>query len=532
MRVILSLVKYIARTLLYSLRLVKLKTKSRKKILFISNFFVKNFTEFYSGKFKSIILMDPFTVPEWVITNSYFVNILAKEKKSIIKTYGSYSRIESPIAGAIFKSFNIIDHVRTTLQNKKLIKEKDEIVLNLRRKIKTKKELFNLKINSISAGIDIYETYLKKGHATVDFDNEVLWNTLDEAVELILFWSDFFNNNNVSSVVLSHDCYIHMNILAKISYMQDVPVYLVNSKGMHKVNAPFSLYESRFKNYREYFNVLPTKKKSEAIQWAKGRINARLSGQITDMSYSTISAFQKPIDNSRILSDSGRVKVLIAVHDFYDNPHGYGGMLFTDFYVWLEFLADISNKTNYDWYIKTHPDTSKKTLEVLKGVLLKNSTIKIIPKEASFIQLAEEGLDFVLTCFGSVGHELPLLGVQVINACRNNPHIAYNFNWHAESVDHYRELLMKLPLLNINIDPNEIYEFYYMHYKYCNVDDLIYISHSKMLIDLDESSRLSLDAYVYFIKKLSEEKNEEIKRKMINFITSEKKDYFINGPEG
>jgi len=476
--------------------------------------------------------MDPFTVPEWVITNSYFVNILAKEKESVIKTFGSYSRIESPIDAAIFKSFNIIDNVKTTLKNKNLIKEKDKIVLNLRKKIKTKKELFNLNINNIPAGIDIYETYLKRGHATVDFDNEIFWNTLDEAVELILFWNDFFKNNNVSGVVLSHDCYIHMNILAKTAYRQDVPVYLANSVGMHKVDAPFSLYKARYKNYREYFNTLPTKKKSEAIQWAKGRINERLSGQITDISYSKVSAFQPPIDNSKILCDSGRVKVLIAVHDFFDNPHGSGGMLFTDFYVWLEFLADISNKTNYDWYIKTHPETSKKTLDVLKGDLLKNSKIKIIPKEASFIQLAEEGLDFVLTCYGSVGHELPLLGVQVINASTNNPHIAYNFNWHAESVDHYRELLLKLPLLNINIDSNEVYEFYYMHYKYTILDSFIYNSHSQMMVDLDENSRFSLNAYIYFIKKLSEEKNLEIKRKMKNFIKSEKPNYFINGPEG
>jgi hypothetical protein len=52
-----------------------------------------------------------------------------------------------------------------------------------------------------------------------------------------------------------------------------------------------------------------------------------------------------------------------------------------------------------------------------------------------------------------------------------------------------------------------------------------------MMVDLDENARFSLDAYIYFIKKLSEEKNAEIKRKIINFIKSEKKNYYIKGPE-
>jgi hypothetical protein len=91
--------------------------------------------------------------------------------------------------------------------------------------------------------------------------------------------------------------------------------------------------------------------------------------------------------------------------------------------------------------------------------------------------------------------------------------------------------LLNLSSLDINVDINEIYEFYYMNYKYTNLDDLIYDSYSQMMHDLDKDARFSLDAYVYFIKKLSKEKNVEIKRKIKNFIKSEKRSYFINGPE-
>ena len=527
------IVRYFSRVILYTLRLVKLKTISRKKILFICSFFEKNLSEFIPNRTKSIILLDPFTVAEWVITNSYFVNILAKEKESVIKTFSNYSRIESPVDNVIFKSFNVIGHIKTALTNEKLMQEKGNIVADLRSNVKTKRDLFDIKINGVWIGIDIYETYLKKGNPTIDFEDRSLWDVLEEGVEFLLFWGDFFNNNSVSGVVLSHDCYTHMNILAKIAYKENVPVYFPNALLWQKSDQQFSLYENRFKGYRDYFDNLSSKEKKDAKQWGKERLSLRLSGQVgVDMNYSTVSAFKSPpSDNVNILKTSSKIKILIAVHDFYDNPHGYGGMLFTDFYVWIDYLVGISNNTDYDWYIKTHPDTSQQTLDALSSGLLDNSKIKLIPKNTSFIQLAKEGLDFVLTCFGSVGHELPLLGIQVINASTNNPHIAYNFNWHAKSVNHYKELLLNLSSLNISIDKNEMYEFYYMNYKYTNLDDLIYNSYSQMTVDLDEKSQFSLDAYIYFIKKLSEEKNKEIKINIKKFIKSNKKNYYIKGPE-
>ena len=55
--------------------------------------------------------------------------------------------------------------------------------------------------------------------------------------------------------------------------------------------------------------------------------------------------------------------------------------------------------------------------------------IILLDGNTSFLQLADEGLDYVFTCHGTVGHEVPLLGIQVINADINNPHICYDFNW-------------------------------------------------------------------------------------------------------
>jgi hypothetical protein len=68
----------------------------------------------------------------------------------------------------------------------------------------------------------------------------------------------------------------------------------------------------------------------------------------------------------------------------------------------------------------------------------------------------------VLTCYGSAGHELPLLGFTVINASYNS-HVAYSFNIHAKTLNEYREILMDLPNRALaSIDFKDIYEYYFI----------------------------------------------------------------------
>jgi hypothetical protein len=304
-----------------------------------------------------------------------------------------------------------------------------------------------------------------------------------------------------------------------------------NPLGVQRISKPYSLQGNKFKNYKKYFNQLSKEEKLFAIQWGKERIELRLSGKVgVDKPDSTKSAFTNNRNSKRIIKASNRIKVVITTHDFFDNPHQYGGMLFTDFYEYLDYLVKHSKKLNYDWYIKTHPDASLETQIAVKEIVLDRSNIKLIPPETSWYQLAEEGLDFALTCYGSVGHELPLLGVQVINVSENNPHIAYDFDWHSTTIKKYEELLYSLQKMDKKVNFDEIYEFYYLNYDYTIVDDFIFDSYNKMISTLAEKQLLSLDAYIYFIDNLTTKKHNEIISKMKLFVKSNKANYFIKGP--
>ena len=104
------------------------------------------------------------------------------------------------------------------------------------------------------------------------------------------------------------------------------------------------------------------------------------------MPYSTKSAYEKKYP-FRLINKSNRIKVLVASHCFFDSPHSYGNNLFPDFNEWLNFLGTISLKTNYDWYIKTHPDYNPLTLEVIKKFIKKFNNFTLLPSDTSHNQI-------------------------------------------------------------------------------------------------------------------------------------------------
>ena len=87
---------------------------------------------------------------------------------------------------------------------------------------------------------------------------------------------------------------------------------------------------------------------------------------------------------------------------------------------------------------------------------------QLVDKDVTVLQLCNEGIDCVLTMYGTVGFEAAVLGHLVVNASTSNQHVAYNFNLHPSTVEEYEKLLLDLPNIVWNIDRNEIYEFYAM----------------------------------------------------------------------
>lgn len=490
----------------------------------------KIWQEWRHNQNSPVILVDLYEVGETIISWSYFVNILAKKYHAKIMSFAPPKKLTNRTLRKVYDSFNVTGHIVTTLSQEQK-NRRDTLNRKIMPGIKTKQDLFNLTVLDTWIGIDIYESYLR-GYSkpTVDLGDPKLNDMIAEGIGLVIFWQDYFSQNKVAAVIVSHDCYIAYNIICKIAYRAQIPVYLPNIRGIWLINKPLSVHDY-FSNYREMFKKLDKAEQHKGLALARQQIEKRLNGVVgVDMPYSTKSGFGPANDKVTVMKKSDKIKVLICSHCFYDNPHGYGGMIFTDFYEWLVFLGKMSEKTDYDWYLKIHPDPLPGTYDIIEEILSQFSKIAVIPHETSHHQLVKEGIDFVLTCFGSVGHEYPVLGVQVINAA-DNPHVAYDFNWHAKSIEEYEHYLLNLGSLKKEIDLSEIYEFYYMNYYYVYADDLFLRSHKESLNDPYVKQKWRSGIYRYFLDQLTEGKHREIINNIQKYIESGKSHYFSHGPE-
>jgi hypothetical protein len=136
------------------------------------------------------------------------------------------------------------------------------------------------------------------------------------------------------------------------------------------------------------------------------------------------------------------------------------------------------------------------------------------------MQIIAEGLDLTLTSYGTIAFEYAALGVPVINASMNNPHIAYDFNLHARDVEHYRELLENLDKLEFGINIREVHEYYFMRYIF-NTENLFFEDYDKAIAEIGGyDAQFTPRAYRKWLAEWSPHRHEEIVKALHDFVCS------------
>ena len=92
--------------------------------------------------------------------------------------------------------------------------------------------------------------------------------------------------------------------------------------------------------------------------------------------------------------------------------------------------------------------------------------IRVVNPDTDNRILVRNGLRFCLTVHGHIAHELPALGVTVINASLNHPHQDYDFSYTPKNLESYRDLIRNLEDFEYEPNLEDLSEFYFMHYVY------------------------------------------------------------------
>lgn len=211
--------------------------------------------------------------------------------------------------------------------------------------------------------------------------------------------------------------------------------------------------------YRAEFEKIESK--DECYKLASIELEKRFSGVIDPATtYMKVSAYAEIEDTMPEVSGG----VIIFLHDFYDSPHTYPDLIFTDFWEWAIFTIQFLTDSKIPFWIKPHPNQIQISLTVLDEIKRLFPNAPFISANIRNTKLVAAGISCGVTVYGTVAHELAYLGVPTIG-CAKHPHFSFDFCRTAKNIDDYKEML-----LNHNLRPLDQVEmkkqacaFYYMH---------------------------------------------------------------------
>ena len=523
------------------------KFKSHNKKLFIDNKLEE------SEDKKSLILVDFNHFCFEHIGISYLLYCLKKKYNCKIKSYFSYTVVTYNLKRSIiqklkfftgrilklknfgiYNSFGVKDFYFPKPEKNHLFKAK-KIYSKFIRTNNTRNKILNFKIDNILLGDLLYDSYLKKNYdikPTIFVGDKKFLSFSYDFILNSVIWIDMFKCNNIKAVIGSASVY-SVGVPLRIAIYKNIDAFVLNSENLTRLDRAIPLQYTEFHNYKKEFKKISLVNKKKALVIAKKKFLSRLSGKFSpDYHYAIKSPFKKnKFKLKSAIKKSKKIKLVIATHDFVDAPHTLGNSFFPDFYQWLLFLGNLSQKTDYDWYIKTHiPYGGKFDIyqpherNVVKNFVKDYPNFTIIPAKTTFPDIISKKIDGILTVNGTIGSEIPYYGIPIINASLNNPHINYNFNIHPKNKKDLEKIILNFNRYKkrFKIDKKEMYEYYFMRNIYYD-KNWILDNHNQMIKEIGYFGQWTYKMYKYWLENFNLRKHEKLIITLNKFINSKEK---------
>ena len=449
---------------------------------------------FKNTKNKPIILFEFNNYAASQIGGYYFISNILKKKDHEIKSFYNGYGVKTPFRRSIsnffkwkikkflslgflkiYKIYGVKDLIIPSINycennaTKKLFKK-------IKKNIKSKKDILKIKIHGILIGDLIYDTYLTRYTLpTIDIKNKEFLSVMNECIGLTLYWIKYFQSNKIDYVIGTHGVYSYA-IPFRVALRFNARGFLVNMHGVKEIKENFIYEHSVKRAKKELLNKLKKNEKKKLILNAKKKLKELILGNEISRRESSlkISSFHNNGNNKNLIKVSNKIKVLISPHDFFDAAHGYGDHeLFEDYYEWLKYTFKISEETDYEWYVKTHPDLKGKfghkqrnTRKIINKMLLNYKNINLLPPNYSHKNIINEGIDFVVTCHGSVAYEYSLNNIPALIASSCNPYHQFKFTINSKNKKDYRNKILNLEKIKkkFKINKKNIYKFYLLRF--------------------------------------------------------------------
>lgn len=330
------------------------------------------------------------------------------------------------------------------------------------RNLSDKESLVTLTIDGVVVGDLVNDSFLRfKPAPMVGLKDGYLLILLWQAYRDVRRAKTYFSRVRPKLYLTSYSTYIQHGIPVRVALQNGVRVFSFgNYQEFTKELTREDWVHTRNPDaYADEFSMLD--RQNERLALAEAALITRLSGGVDSatayMKRSAYAESGEPVPDVR----GG---VVIFLHDFYDSPHVYRGMVFPDFWEWVCFTIEALKGANIPFFVKPHPNQISLSDKVLSDLQQRYPELVMISSGITNKQLVEAGMACAVTVYGTVGHEMAYLGVPTI-ACAHHPHISFGFCKTARSRAEYGDLLRRATALGMDTFAmrRESLIFYYMH---------------------------------------------------------------------
>lgn len=431
------------------------------------------------GQRASVVLLGYFAHKISTYCNAHAAHHLARRTDSGIETFAIFGG-NDPLIRRVYHALgarpgldaSFAESVRETLQ-----RQAGEIFAGL----KTKWDLLDLRIDGLKVGDLVYDTYLRWfEEPTVRLEDPRLRDLIFESLFICTAAVNYLKVRKVTAFIADDYGYHECGIITRVLMRASVPVYIVCYGPKFFLFRLFGEPETGnhdypirwpYHRYPEVFRRLDPAEQARCLTMGRDYVEGKLSGQLDKFTLINVTAYGE--SDECVFSDSGKPRIVVMLHDFIDAPHGFRWMLFPDFYEWIYFLLERASETPFEWYIKPHPGSwdparqgiNGSNVAVVEELLARFPKVRLLQPTASNRQIIKEGIAAMFTMYGTAGHEFARLGIPVVNA-GDNPHIAYDFNYHPGNVEEYADLIARADRLKCEADHRDIDEYCFMNYFY------------------------------------------------------------------
>ena len=331
------------------------------------------------------------------------------------------------------------------------------------KKFKSLKQCINYNYKGYKIGKYIYQSYCRLYlKSSLNLEDEKLYKLVSLSHAQIDYLENFFLKKKIKYLITTHVVFVNYGPLALVAKKYETKIKIIYPEKNYSYIRTLSVDKKnllQIDKYYEYKKEFKKKKnKSQILRQSREELIKRIYKNKTNWKVGNVASYSK---RNILKIKSNKPKIVIMPSCFFDAHHFFRYSLFPDVYQWMDFTLNHASKTDFEWFVKPHPNNLPINFNVYKFFEKKYPTIRFLDSNTSNLTFKKNKFASMFTFQSSAVHEFAFMNIPSV-VVTDNVSVNYKFGQPIKSINDYKKLIYKADQIKNRINLKDVLEFNYM----------------------------------------------------------------------